>query len=420
MEKQRPWFTELSRTQWLILFIAWLGWIFDIADTALFNFAKVPMLKEMLGDAYPKVGTTIDGRLQAVFLVGWAVGGLIFGVVADKWGRTRTLVITILLYCVFTGLTALCHEPWQVAIARFLTALGIGGEWAAGAALVAEALPDRARVGAAAIIQSAAAVGPILAALANLAFKEKPWQWLFVIGIVPALLCVLIRASVKEPERTRSALQPQGSPMRALFADPTWRRNAIVAAVIGVVGIAGAGTATYWIPNLVNGVSSGLPKEVISARTSYVTMIAHIGTIAGVLLVPWLCHVIGRRTTIACFYVAAPAALWLGLSNPSYERLLIVTPVLFFVLIGVTASFVLYFPELFPTRIRATGAGLAYNVGRIFSIPVPIVTGALADRFGGPMHGGVAMAVVLTGAIYVFGLLALPFAPETRGKPLPE
>jgi len=442
MEQPRLWFRSLTGAQWLILLIAWLGWVFDVADTALFNFAKVPMLREMLGADYARIGTHIDGLIQSVFLVGWAVGGLVFGVLADRWGRAKTLVVTILLYCLFTGLTALCRNPWEVGMARFLTALGIGGEWAAGASLVAEALPDRARAGAASFIQSAAAFGPVLAALANLALKGQDWRWLFLTGIVPAILCLLIRMRVSEPIRSSTGVPPVNgdlsgsdssagtpmlrkvasswlSPIRNLFANSRWRRNVIVAIVIGVVGIAGAGTATYWAPNLVNAVSMGMPKAVIDTRVSYVTMLSHAGTLAGVFVVPWLCQIWGRKWTIFAFFLAAPAALLVGLSNPSYANLLIFMPMVNFFAIGVSAAFVLYFPELFPTRMRATGAGLAYNAGRLFSVPIPLITGALVDRFGGPLHGGVATAVVLTGSLYLLGIVAVPFAPETKGKPLP-
>jgi MFS family permease len=420
MDWSQAWFRGLTRVQWLILLVAWMGWVFDVADTAIFNLAKVPMLTEMMGAEYAKNGAKIDGLLLSVFLVGWAIGGLIFGVLADRWGRTRTLVVTILLYCVFTGLTSLCTNPWQVGVARFLTALGIGGEWAAGAALVAEALPDRARAGAASFIQSAAALGPILAALANLALKGKPWQWLFLAGIFPALLCILIRLGVKEPDRTTRALAEPRSPLKELFATPQWRRNAIVAAVIGVVGIAGAGTATYWAPNLVKAVSAGMPKDVLDARTSNLTIVSHIGTLLGVFVVPWLCQIYGRRKIILAFFLAAPIALLVGMANPTFQSLMIFMPMVNFFAVGITAAFVLYFPELFPTRMRATGAGLAYNVGRLFYVPIPIITGALVDHFGGPLKGGVSVAVILTGSIYLLGIAAIPFAPETKGKPLPE
>jgi MFS family permease len=405
----------LTRRQSAILAIAWLGWVFDIMDTALFNFAKGPMLTEMLGGAesYKAHGPTVEGWIQALFLLGWSIGGLVFGMLADTWGRTRTLVVTVLLYCAFTGLTALCRTPEQVAVVRFLTALGIGGEWAAGAALVAETFSDRMRPYAAGMLQSAAAAGPVLAALANLFLRGGDWRLLFLVGILPAFICVFVRYRSHEPERPPPA---EKLPISEVMGEAKWRKRAIAAMAIGAVGIAGAGTATYWQPNLVQAASAGLAKADVDSRKSVVAMVSHVGTLIGVLVVPWLCTRFGRRRTIGAFYVLAPASVALAIGGGAeYGRLLLLLPLVNFFAIGVSSAFVLYFPELFPARMRATGAGLAYNVGRVLSIPVPILTGKLIAAYG----GSVATGVLLSGAIYLLGLLALPFAPETKGEPLP-
>lgn len=410
------WARGLSGRQWVIVLIAWFGWVFDIMDTALFNFAKVPMLTQMLGGPaqYKLNGPVLEGRIQALFLLGWALGGLVFGVMADRMGRTRTLVFTILLYCGCTSLTALCRTPEQVMFARFLTALGIGGEWAAGAALVAESLPDRARAAAAALLQTAAAAGPVFAALANLFLRGQPWQWLFVIGIFPAMVCVFVRSKVHEPTQR---VQKVRQPLAEVFGVAELRKRALAAMIVGAVGVAGAGTATYWTPNLVKSVSLGLDKATVDARTSYVVMISHLGTLAGVLLVPWLCERLGRRKTIALFYALAPLAVVVAIgSGATYTRLLLLLPLVNFFAIGVSASFALYFPELFPGPVRATGAGLAYNVGRLLSIPMPIFTAAVTGALGGSIGAGVAMS----GSVYLLGLLGLPFLPETRGQSLRE
>lgn len=404
-----------TKAQWIILLVAWMGWVFDVMDAALFNFAKIPMLTAMLGaEGYKSIGPAIEGRIQSVFLFGWALGGLVFGIVADRWGRTRTLVVTILLYSVFTGLTALCQSPEQVMVARFLTALGIGGEWAAGAALVAEAFRSGGRGPASAFLQSAAAFGPMLAALANYVLAGKSWQWLFLVGIIPAIICVLARLFVEEPPRTVAAPR---SPLSELWADAELRRHAFVAMVIGTVGVAGAGTATYWIPNLVKAVSNGLAPQVIAQRTSLVTVLAHVGTLAGVMVVPLLCERFGRRTTIGLFFLLSPIAVVVAMAGgASYEKLMGLMPMITFFAVGVSAAFVLYFPELFPSRVRATGAGLAYNLGRVLSIPMPMFTAAVIGAFGGSIVSG----LVLSGSIYLLGLAALPFAPETKGLELVE
>lgn len=418
-----PWWKGITKYQWLVLTVAFLGWVFDIMDTALFNFAKIPMLTELLGaERMASEGKQIEGYLLTVFLIGWSAGGLIFGVLADRWGRTKTMVATILIYTAFTGLHAVCQTWEQVAVVRFITALGIGGEWAAGAALLAEVFPDRARAPAASLLQSAAAFGPVLAALANYQIEPADWRYLFLIGIIPALITVLIRAKVEEPERFEAVRgaqvrTPFWEPIVGLFSNPVWRRNAIVALVLGMVGIAGAQNISYWLPNMVAEVTKGLPANVISDRTSTVTMSLHIGTLLGVFLVPWLADRIGRRWAIASFFVMSPVAVVaVTAGGGSYERLLLLAPLLSLFSIGVSAAFVLYFPELFPTRYRATGAGMAYNVGRILAAGIPWLT----VKFMGEAQGSVAEGVLRTAIVLAAGLLVLPFAPETKGKPLPE
>ncbi len=402
-----------AKTRRAILLLAWLGWVFDVADTALFNFAKAPMLTQMLGaEGYKRRGAQVEGAIQSIFLLGWALGGLVFGILAGRWGRTRTLVVTVLLYCLFTGLTALCRTPEQVACARFLSALGIGGEWAAGAALVAEAFSDASRPIAASWLQTAAAFGPMLAALANLGLAGRPWQWLFLVGIAPALLCAIARTGAHDPVTVAPKTK---QPLTEIFSNAKWRGRAVAAMIVGAVGIAGAGTATFWQPNLVKAASEGLSKAVIDTRTSQLTMTSHLGTLAGVFVAPWLAARFGRKRTIGVFFVCAPLMALAAIGGgAAFGRLMELLPLVNFFAIGVSAVFVLYFPELFPTSVRATGSGLAYNVGRLLAIPMPLFTGWAIGRFG----GSVAAGVVLSGTIYLVGLLAIPFLPETRGEPL--
>lgn len=407
-----------ERMRWTILFVAWLGWVFDIMDTALFNLAKTRMLTDLMDAAgYAERGPQVEGLIQMVFIIGWAIGGLVFGVLADRWGRSRTMILTILLYCCFTALTAACQTWEQVAVVRFLTGLGIGGEWAAGAALVAEVFPDKRRPLAAAFLQTAAAVGPVLAATANLALADFNWHAMFLIGLLPAVVTIFIRMAVKEPERAPAApTQPAGS-LKELFGHGRWRKHALLAMVIGTVGIAGAGNAAYWMPNLVKGASEGVGDAALAARTSYVTYAQHAGTLIGVFLFPMLAKQLGRRPALAIGFIGAPAVTWFALRGEvSYESLMWIAPAISCLSIGLTAIYGLYFPELFPTRIRASGAGFAYNTARITQAPLPWVTGMIigAEK-SSPAHG-----VVMAGLVYVLGLLALPLAPETKGKPLPE
>ncbi|HEY3783384.1 MAG TPA: MFS transporter [Fimbriimonadaceae bacterium] len=443
-----------------MLLIAWLGWVFDIMDTALFNFAKGPMLQELFhGDAKQKA--FIESAFLVLLLIGWSFGGLLFGILADKWGRVRTLTVTVLIYCIFTGATALCHTWQEVAVIRFITALGIGGEWAAGAALVAETFPDKARAPGASLLQSAAAFGPWFAAIVNLQVAVNNWRLLFLVGIFPALVTVLLRLWVKEPSGRSeassslhkevgspssplplrsSATSPQGeviglrvdhetrayrsmdkskrstNPILELFGNPVWRRNAIVALLLGISGIAAANNISYWLPDLTKAASSGFTAAQIQARVSYVTLIMHLGTLIGVFLSPWLCERLGRRKGLAIFFVLSPISVALAtIGTKSYASLMVLAPLMSLFTIGMSAGFVLYFPELFPTRLRATGAGFAYNTGRILAAGVPLVTGYILGS-----TNSIGRAVGITAFVPLAGLVALYFAPETRGKPLPE
>lgn len=409
-----------DRMRWTILFVAWLGWVFDIMDTALFNLAKTRMLTDLMGAAeYAVRGPQVEGFIQMVFIIGWAIGGLVFGILADRWGRSRVMILTILLYCCFTALTAACQTWEQVAVIRFLTGLGIGGEWAAGAALVAEVFPDKRRPLAAAFLQTAAAVGPVLAATANLGLSRFSWHWMFIIGLAPAFVTVLIRMVVKEPDRpihSPAAKHPAGS-LKELFGTGQWRRHALLAMVIGTVGIAGAGNAAYWMPNLVKAASEGMTDISIAARTSYVTYAQHAGTLLGVFLFPYFAKRFGRRPALAIGFIGAPLVTYFALRGQvTYENLMWMAPAISCLSIGLTAIYGLYFPELFPSRIRATGSGFAYNTARITQAPLPWITGLIigAEK-SSPAHG-----VMLAGLVYVIGLMALPLAPETKDKPLPE
>ncbi|MBZ0214387.1 MAG: MFS transporter, partial [Nitrospirae bacterium] len=209
--------------------------------------------------------------------------------------------------------------------------------------------------------------------------------------------------------------QPAGS-LKELFGPGPWRKRALVAMVVGTVGIAGAGNAAYWMPNLVREASQGLADAEVAARTSFVTYAQHGGTLLGVFVFPLLAKRLGRRPALVLGFVGAPLVTWFALQGTvTYESLLWIAPTISCLSIGLTAIYGLYFPELFPTRLRATGSGFAYNTARIAQSPLPWVTGLLigADK-SSPAHG-VAMAAL----VYVLGLAALPFAPETKDKPLP-
>ncbi|MBP1600823.1 MAG: Major facilitator superfamily transporter [Acidobacteria bacterium] len=310
--KQRSWREGVTGYQWLVLFVAWLGWVFDSMDSTIYAIVLHPALQELLG---PTAGSAAEsdiigwygGIIFSIFLIGWAAGGVLFGVLADRFGRTKTLIFTILIYAVFTGMAALSATWWQLAIYRFLTALGIGGEWAAGAALVAEVWPEDKRAKAAGILQSAWAAGFLFAALVNLAMSGFGWRFLFLIGIAPAIVAMFVRLWVKEPERwvkARANEQLAGDGSSGKLAElfsPALRRSTLVGSGLAFVAVFGLWGATNWTPTLIRALPSlkGVDGSTISDYVSYATMALNVGALVR--------HGSGRRAPDSA---STSAAFW--------------------------------------------------------------------------------------------------------------
>ncbi|HEY7428740.1 MAG TPA: MFS transporter, partial [Gemmataceae bacterium] len=245
-----PWWSEMNRYHWFVLIVATLGWMFDCLDQQLFNIARRPAMRALVS---ADDVTAYSGYATTIFLLGWGTGGILFGIVADLFGRARSMVFTILLYSLFTGLSALSVGFWDFAIYRFLTGLGVGGQFAVGVSLVAEEMPDRARPFALGLLQALSAIGNVTAALVGivLAFLardgviKESWRIMFVIGTVPALLVLLIMRRLREPERwtklaaEKSLRERWGAYGAELFRDPRWARNAVVGLLLASSGIIG-------------------------------------------------------------------------------------------------------------------------------------------------------------------------------------
>ena len=426
---QISWRQGITRYQWLVLMVAWLGWVFDSMDSTIYALVLHPALQELLGGhagqaVSPEAIGRYGGIIFSIFLIGWAVGGVLFGVLADCFGRTRTLIFTILIYALFTGLASLSADWWHLAIYRFLTALGIGGEWAAGAALVAEVWPEEKRARAAGILQSAWAAGFLIAAVVNMLMCRWGWRPLFAVGIVPAIIALVVRIYVKEPERWLAAKQRQRQPGAAqsqklaeLFR-PDLRRATLVGSGLAFVAVFGLWGATNWTPTLVHALPEfkNCPAAVTEKCVSWATILLNAGALFGYLSFGPLADRWGRRAAFALMCAGSLVMLPVTFLTPrAYSHVLILLPLLGFFNNGIFSGFPIYLPELYPTRIRATGAGFCFNVGRVLASAGPRLTGLLVGALGG--FGPAVSAVAL---IYLVGLVILPFAPETRGKPLPE
>jgi MFS family permease len=418
----RFWFHGVSRYQWLVLFVAWLGWVFDAMDATIYAIVLHPALHELLHASNGSPATAgigwYGGIIFSIFLIGWAIGGIVFGIAADRFGRTKVLMTTIMIYAVFTGAAALSQEWWHLAVYRFLTALGIGGEWAAGAAIVAETWPEEKRAKAAGILQSAWAAGFFLAAGCSLLFQDAyGWRGLFLIGILPAFVAVLVRWWVKEPDRWSRAHAQGAVPLSAIF-EGDLKRGTLVGSALAFVAVFGLWGSTNWAPTLVHELPEfqGADPAILTRSVSYAIMALNAGAIFGYLGFGPMADRFGRRAVFAFMcagsFVMLPATYLL----PShYSGVLLLLPILGFFNNGIFSGFPIYLPELYPTRLRATGAGFCFNAGRILASVSPFMTGWLVTALGS--FGRAASMVAL---IYLVGLGVLWFAPETKGRPLKD
>ncbi len=448
-ERSRPWFTELTRYHWFVLIVAALGWLFDTMDQQLFNLARKPALTDLLGAAPgdPRINE-YGAYATSIFIIGWATGGLVFGILGDRIGRARTMLLTILLYSLFTGLSALSRGWLDFAAYRFLTGLGVGGEFAVGVALVAEVMPDRARSHALGWLQALSAVGNIGAALINIGLglaqgagslpaDWKPWRIMFVIGAVPAFLAILIRTRLKEPERWQTAVasgeqKHKAGSLRELFGDPVWRRHALVGlalAIPGVIGLWGIGFFSFDFIRAVfrdhykgPGVSDAEANGQLTMFVGWVSVLQNIGGACGIYFFKFITQYTGRRPAFALAFILAllstAGTFWF---LKDFSDVFWMIPIMGFCQLMIFGGYAIYFPELFPTRLRSTGTSFCYNIGRYVAAIGPFTMGALIAVFkdSGEIQGWRNTGVLMS-LFFLIGLVALPFAPETRGKPLPE
>jgi MFS family permease len=416
-----------NRSRWIALLSACLGWMFDAMDLQLFTLILFPSVSELIGTGDQGKVAWVAGIIIASKLVAWGLGGIAFGVITDRIGRSRTMIITVLIYSGFTGLSGLAQSWQQLAILQALAGIGIGGEWAAGAALVAESWPDRTRSRAMQVMQMSFAFGFFLAALINLTVGPYGWRYVMFVGVFPALLTLLIRRFVPEPERwlqarrdqiaaaTRGARDSAGATFAAIFA-PEFRRRTIVGVLIAscmMIGSFGAGMLIpIWVNQLVG------PGQRLAAihATSTCYMLSNIGGLMCYLTLIWLTGAVGRRWSYFLVVVGAACinvAMFTQVDSLSSLQWFMI-PYGFFT-IGGFGTFAAYLPELFPTRIRATGQGFCWNMARSLTAAGPFAAGTLMSEFGSVPSAGLTLAW-----IYLVGMVAIWFGPETRGMPLAD
>ena len=419
-----PWWRDITSYQWTVLLMTWLGFMFDLMDSTLYTLVMGPALRELLGaDASVQNIGWYGGIIFSVFLIGWALGGIVFGILADYIGRKATLMLTILIYALFTGLAALAGSWWELGIYRFLTGLGVGGEWAAGAALLAETWPEKARAKGAAILQTSAGTGYFAAAFIYLLVGGYSWRVVFLVGALPAVLVLFVRRNLHESERwlassSQAKAAGQGRFTLAEIFAPGLRRDTIVGSTLASVANFGFWAVSAWVPALIQTKIAASPELAggvsVSSYVSYAIMILTIGSLPGYAVVGWLADRWGRKPVFLLFFVGAAFAAPVTFLGPwTLTQMLFLFPLLGFFTLGIYAGFPIYLPELYPTRLRSTGSGFCFNVGRIISAAGPFITGLVVLNTGSFEYAISALSMV-----YLLGPVALIFARETRGARL--
>lgn len=402
---------RITRQQWKGMIAAWLGWAFDGLDGYLYVLVAIPFVTQLLHKNAPD-GEVIKKAavIQGFFLIGWAVGGAVFGRIGDRLGRSRTLTLTILTYALFTGLSFFATEWWHLLIFRFVAALGIGGEWAAGSALVSETIHPRHRSWVSAALQSGYMVGCIFACFTIGALKHFEPRWVFLVGIVPALATLWIRRAVPEPEEWESrARQSKPPPISALFAP------GLGATTLRTMALTAITLTTVWaFLFFANQIIRALPevkewdKPRVDTLVMWTTILYLLVNIGANFCGTYLARAIGYRRAFAIMLTGSLLTFSIGYARPL--SLGTVTPIFCltaFFSLGLFGMFPMYIPPLFPTLLRTLGAGVCYNAGRLVSAAGAFFGGEIAARTHGP-----AGAIWLTGFIYIPAILLAFFIDE--------
>lgn len=434
---------DMNGYQWTVLFAAWLGWGFDVFDGLLYNYVApncVPALLHLSPGSTTARHAILfwNGALTSVLLLGWAAGGILFGRIADIIGRTRTLLVTMLLFAAGTAACAAAPSIWVLALCRVVSSLGIGGEWAAGASMVAEVVPEKRRLEAGALLYTSAPIGLFLATyvnyqIAGVWLRGDPlhsWRYVFLAGLIPAVFALGVRAFLKEPKRWQEAGAARNPSRLAELFTPRYRALTISGFAMAVVALLMWWSCNAFIPVIATALAQSSAAARGLSRMATLLLVEHWKAVAtnsfnwggllGTLLTVPIAKHVGRRAMFALYFAGSAAALMcaFGLPLSPEARLYMYFPI-GLTIFGVFGSFTYYLPELFPTRLRGTGAGFCYNVGRIVASGGPFLVGSVASR-GANALASATHVLFWVSVVPLLGLLAMPWVVETRGRALPD
>lgn len=435
-------FEGVTAYHWLVVIIASCGWLFDCMDQRIFALSREPAIRELLGGGAEEatIGNLL-GLATGSMMIGWATGGIIFGIMSDRWGRVKTMVVTLLVYSGFTGLSGISHNVYDFMVYRFLVGLGVGGMFGSATALVAESVPSGFRSMALGSLQALSACGNIIGSLVStkiqpgqqdFLFGMSGWRVIFFVGILPALLVIPIIFVLREPEPWKEAKRKSqevgtlgtknvGS-IPDLFRDKRWRRNTIVGVCLGLSGMAGLWGIGFFSPELISTALEGSDQKVIDTVRGYGTALQDVGSLLGMITFTIVATYVGRRLAflgsfILCLFVTIFVFNNLKTGMDAYWML----PMMGFAQLSVFAGYSIYFPELFPTRLRGTGVGFCYNVVRYLTAVFPsMLFGLRSILISMDVAEPFRVAATIMSSIFILGMIALIWAPETKDQPLPE
>ena len=445
-----PWYRDLTSYHWFVFLVASLAWLFDCLDQQLFILARGKAMEALLPPGWDL--KLYGGYATSIFVAGWAMGGLIFGSLGDRFGRAKMLTLTVLISSVCTGLSAFSTGWADFAAYRFLTGLGVGGVFGLAVALVADTLPDRSRAGALGMLQALSAVGNVTAGVVSMFIGSlesrgvipagRGWTYMFLVGAIPAFLCVFIQMRLKEPEKwvkAREAGRIAGvkfGSYTALLGDPRWRSPALLGMLLCVSGVIGLWGIGFFSPELVGDVikasliKEGVPEAEIAGRQQFWigvnSIVQNLGAFVGMLFFTRMAQSMGRKQAFAIGYVAAlvVTVAYFQLFNGRGD--IWMSAIMGACQLGLFAGFAIYLPELFPTSLRSTGTSFCYNVGRFLAASGPFTMGSLQAALKAGADTPEAKLAAFRNAcsymscVFLLGLVALAFLPETKGRPLPE
>jgi MFS family permease len=453
LDSTAPWYKQLTGYHWFVLLVASAAWFFDCLDQRLFSLARVPALVELMKLPPSSPELQAFGKVvTACFLIGWGIGGMIFGSLGDKYGRAKMLTLTILIYSAFTGLSYFSRTKIDFTIFRFLTGVGVGGVFGLAVALIAETVPSGARAQSLGMLQILSTIGNISAGLAKMAIDNleanhtiaagSGWRWMFLIGSVPAVMIIFTRGYLKEPEswqRLKDADQlPKGgilAPYASLIGDKRWRKNLIIGAIIASTGVIGLWAIGEYAVDLQKVVfkqffeKAGVAADQVAGKVNDAITKAYLWNMLGAAVgMTFFTNVakLGRRLAFFIGFSVALVVTFLvyqNMSNPESAKWMMF--LMGAAQLSVFAGFAIYLPELFPSKLRSTGTSFCYNLGRFAAAGGSFFSAELTSRVYGKYAAEGAdlplrYAAMTMCAIFLMGIFVLPFAPETKGKPLPE